>query len=218
MLIMNATYFKADWMNKFNPRRTQDKYFYAPTSRKEVKTMSLTTKLKYFSNDQVEVVKLPYKGTASMMVILPKKNTDLQEIIKNLNLNWNSYQKDLELSAVAYGSLHMPKFSFRNDLKLNEALSNLGLSEIFGPTTPDFTNISPQNLKVSFIKQNSFIAVDEKGTEAAAVTTIGMERASVRPDLSFNMVVDRLFAFAIIQYETRSLLFLGMVNDPSTTP
>jgi serpin B len=77
--------------------------------------------------------------------------------------------------------------------------------------------MAEEPLFISEVKQKSYVAVDEEGTEAAAVTGISLSlmRAEIEPPKPFEMIVDRPFLFVISDSATDSILFIGIVNDPT---
>jgi len=89
----------------------------------------------------------------------------------------------------------------------------MGMLDAFDPFLADLSGISDASIFVSFVKQNTFVDVDEKGTEAAAVTTIGIKVTSVGPPSKF--VIDKSFVFAIRERTTNTLLFIGQVLNPA---
>lgn len=82
----------------------------------------------------------------------------------------------------------------------------------------DFSGMSDESLFVSEVKQKSYVDVNEEGTEAAAVTTVMVVAKSIgrgEPVIPFEMIVDRPFVFVIEDSQTKSILFMGIINDPS---
>jgi serpin B len=112
------------------------------------------------------------------------------------------------------GTLAMPRFKLEYDVVLNDALKALGMRRAFGAA--DFSAMTDEQLAISRVKHVSFVEVNEEGTEAAAVTTVMMERMAVmKPVKPFEMIVDRPFFFVINDRESQSILFMGLVNDPA---
>jgi serpin B len=107
----------------------------------------------------------------------------------------------------------MPKFEFDYEKILNDQLNALGMTEAFIPFSADFSGITDEQIFISFVKQNTYVMVNEEGTEAAAVTTIGFENTSVGPDTPF-FFIDKPFVFAIRERTTNTLLFIGSVTNP----
>jgi len=106
----------------------------------------------------------------------------------------------------------MPRFKFEYEKKLNEQLEDMGMTNAFIPELADLSNISDEQLFVNFVKQNTFVDVNEEGTEAAAVTTVGIGETSAGPN---PFTVDKPFIFAIRERTTNTLLFIGKVENPS---
>jgi serpin B len=107
--------------------------------------------------------------------------------------------------------LSMPKFDFSYEKKLNEQLKTMGMTDAFDPDMADFSGISDENIYISFVKQNTFIELDEEGTEAAAVTTIGMAYTSANLN---QLIINKPFIFSIRERTTNTLLFIGKVEMP----
>ena len=105
----------------------------------------------------------------------------------------------------------MPKFDFKGNYKLVSVLDSLGIKSIFSNCSKGFLR---NDIFVSDVTQDTYIKVDEKGAEAAAVTTIVMAAGAARTN-SFAMTIDRPYAFAIREDKTGLLLFIGIVNDPT---
>ena len=109
-------------------------------------------------------------------------------------------------------------FAFTDDYaaKVFERLQELGIRKAFRADSADFFGISDDTLFISEVKHKSFVEVNEEGTEAAAVTSIGMvtSTAAIMPHSPFEMIVDRPFLFLIRQQQSGAILFMGRVTDP----
>ncbi|GAB3332884.1 serpin family protein [Larkinella ripae] len=213
LFLLNALYFKGDWKYQFDPKNTFDSPFALVSgSEKQVKMMNLNTSLRHAFRPTYGAFELPYgDGTYAMTVLLPTGSSTADAIIKNLNATeWADLQLAMKESKVAVG---LPKFTMEYEATLNDALAQMGMPTAFS-NGADFSGISTkQGLKVSYVKQNTFVAVDEKGTEAAAVTSIGVEVTSMPPSL----ICDRPFVFLITEKGTGSVLFMGKIVNPQTT-
>ncbi|MFD1144138.1 serpin family protein [Larkinella insperata] len=213
LFLLNALYFKGDWKRPFDPKSTVDAPFeLASGSTKQVKLMTMTGGLRHAFRPTYGAFQLPYgNGTYSMTVLLPNENSSVDALISNLNATeWAELQQSLKETKVAIG---LPKFTLEYEANLNDALSQMGMPTAFTDAA-NFTGISTkEGLKVSYVKQNTFVAVDEKGTEAAAVTSIGVETTSMPPSL----ICDRPFVVLITEKETGSVLFMGKIMNPQTT-
>ena len=110
-------------------------------------------------------------------------------------------------------TVFMPKYKFSYEKQLNDQLQSMGMVNAFIPGLANLSGISDASIFVSFVKQNTFVEVDEKGTEAAAVTTIGIITTSFPPQPR-EFVIDKPFVFAIRERTTNTLLFIGQVVNP----
>jgi serpin B len=107
----------------------------------------------------------------------------------------------------------MPKFTLEYELELNEALEALGMGIAFDPNAADFTRIHSDTwrLYISRVKHKTFVDVNEEGTEAAAATSVEVGVTSLPPMIA----VDRPFLFVIREKFSGTILFMGVMNDPS---
>ena len=212
MYLINAIYFKGSWTEEFDKKRTkEDKFFYAEGKSVLCEMMKTSEKNLYFENDDFQAVDLPYgKENFSMIVILPKKEKDINEFISKLNVeDWNSWLTGFSKQK---GSLVMPKFKIEYDIEMNDVLKSLGMANAF-TSAADFSKMTKkQKLYISNVKHKTFVDVNEEGTEAAAVTVVEMKLTSVGP--GFFMKVNRPFVFAIKEKETNSIIFIGKIVNP----
>ncbi|RCR67964.1 serpin family protein [Larkinella punicea] len=213
LFLLNALYFKGDWKYQFETKNTFDSPFTLVSGlQKQVKMMNMTTSLRHAFRPTYGAFELPYgDGTYSMTVLVPTENSSADAIINTLNATeWADLQQAMRESKVAVG---LPKFTMEYEATLNDALSRMGMPSAFS-NAANFSGISTgQGLQVSYVKQNTYVAVDEKGTEAAAVTSIGVEVTSAGPSL----ICDRPFVFLITEKGTGSVLFMGKIVNPETT-
>lgn len=208
---INAVYFKSDWKFRFKPEDTKIRPFQLNDgSVNQVKMMSMEQGLKYFSNEVFSSVQLPYKNDKYMMtLLLPHIDKTTENVVAIMNNeNWNKWHNNYNIQDLR---ITMPKFTFSYNKSFNEALINLGLDIAYSDNA-NFSGISDIPTKISFVLQKTFIDVSEKGTEAAAVTVVGLETTSVGGPKQF--LLDRPFIFAITEEETGSICFMGKVGMP----
>jgi len=209
MFLMNALYFKGDWKIPFKVENTRDESFAGTTGTKSVKMMSMQEKVKYAKRSNYQALELAYGGGNYVMtIILPEGKTSVGEIINTMSASeWKSLNTTLAEQKVIVG---LPKFTVEYETNLNSVLSKMGMPTMFTDLA-DLSKISPPagKLKVGFVKQNTFVAVDEKGTEAAAVTTIGVELTSM-PILP-EFICNKPFAFFISEKQSNTILFAGKI-------
>lgn len=211
LFLINAIYFKADWKLEFEEKNTNKQLFYPENENNElVEMMHLETdKLFYQKNDLFSSLILPYKNDKySMTILLPNEDKSTNDIVEKLNSNtWENWQNNYETTDVR---LSLPKFKFEYKNSLNDELTNLGFGDLFG--NPNLNGISDANLNVSKVLQKTFIDVNEKGTEAAAVTVIGIEVTSLPQIAEINC--NKPFLFLITEKNTGSICFIGKVGKP----
>jgi len=219
LFLINAIYFQGEWSEPFAEEDTRDDIFYLPGG--EVKTvpfMFRSGELAYYEEEAFQAVRLPYgeQEEIAMYVFLPAKNSSLQEFFHTFaGKDWEQWRN---VFSPAEGSFYLPRFSLEYEKSLNEVLKALGMEIAFDRDRADFFNMvsweENPRLFISEVKHKAFIEVDEKGTEAAAATSVEMRLTSA-PATSFNMKADRPFFFLIHDQKTDTILFMGTVIDPS---
>ncbi|HLO31082.1 MAG TPA: serpin family protein [Anaerolineales bacterium] len=215
MVLVNAIYFKADWMVQFDPNDTHDAPFHLlDGSDVQVKMMSKSLfGLSYIQGNGYQAVELPYQGeTAAMDIILPDEGK-FSEVESGLDA-----QKLNEiLGGMQPGGgleLGLPKFHFSTDFDLKDRLTSMGMPAAFDPNLADFSGMTGgKDLYIDTVLHKALVAVDEKGTEAAAATAVIMAPTSARlPDV--NLTIDRPFIFVIRDLPSGQILFVGRVLNP----
>ncbi|GAB4045665.1 serpin family protein [Spirosoma litoris] len=213
MFLMNALYFKGNWTTQFKPEQTIDSPFkLASGTTTTVRMMRLNTALKHASRSTYTAFELPYgSGNFAMTVLLPTESTTADALINSFSGDeWTQLQQAMTSSMIDIG---LPKFTLTYAINLNKTLSTLGMPTAFTDGA-DFTKINKQGgLTLSFVKQNTFVAVDEQGTEAAAVTTGGISVTSAPVPILCN----RPFIFVIHEKASGTILFVGKIADPTKT-
>nr|MBN2277121.1 serpin family protein [candidate division Zixibacteria bacterium] len=220
MVLINALYFKGMWASEFKEEKTLNDEFALAVGNKIIfPLMRQDGKFRYLENDSFQAINLPYGDKhMSMYVFLPRENYSLDGFMQTLGAeNWNDWQirfRECE------GEIRLPKFKMEYEQVLNDILFAMGMGIAFDPVGADFSAMyEPQrgtNLYISIVKQKTFLEVNEKGTEAAAVTAVKMKLTAARPDeeRKFLMVVNRPFFMAIVDNQTGIILFTGAITDP----
>jgi serine protease inhibitor len=215
MLLINAIYFDGTWTNSFDPADTRAQPFQrADGSTVSVEMMSISEVELGFGSGVVgeagyTAVDLPYGGGAfSMLVVVP--HGDVRELAAELD-DEAFAGVTTALTATVVDGVSIPKFELSYDALLNDALKRMGMEVAFTPAA-DFTRLSPMGdqLCIGFVRQKTFMEVDEVGTRAAAVTAVGIGLESFT-----GLVADRPFLLAIRERLSGTVLFLGVVGDPT---
>ena len=217
LFLINAIYFKGTWQTEFDPAHTRDGTFHLATGdEKHVPMMTRTGDYPYYHNndDMFQAISIPYgDGQMSMYIFLPYRESDLNTFLESLNSesweNWIAQFHEIEIF------LSMPKFKLEYEKTLNNPLQALGMEIAFAPGRADFSRMADlealgKNLYIGDVLHKAVVEVNEEGTEAAAVTSIGIRATSAPPEF----IVNRPFFFAIRDNETQTVLFMGTVVEP----
>ena len=217
LFLINAIYFKGTWQTEFDPSRTRDGTFYLATGdEKQIPMMTRTGDYPYYENYEAkfQVISLPYgDGRMSMYIFLPYRESDINTFLDGLNTeNWERWMSQLREQEIF---LSMPKFKLEYEKTLNNPLVSLGMGIAFAPGLADFSQMADlealgKNLYIGEVLHKAVVEVNEEGTEAAAVTSVGIRATSAPP----AFMADRPFFFAIRDNETETILFMGTVVDP----
>lgn len=210
MLLMNAIYFDGAWTDAFDPDETAARDFRRDDgSTVSVDMMNASNQdFPLAFGDDWTAVEMPYGGGAfAMVVVVP--HADVREMIADWGpADWTDVRSRLTEQEVDLVSI--PKFTIEHDAFLNPVLSDMGMGVAFG-SGADFTELHEAGgLCIDFVRQKTFIEVDEIGTTAAAVTTVG-----IGPTSFIGVVADHPFFFAIHERLSGTLLFTGVVGDPT---
>lgn len=215
--ILNAVYFKGTWLTKFKAKKTKPlPFFNYGRNEVNVPTMSLHHRLKYAVLDglKAKAVEVPYAGNRfSMIIMLPDSNTGLSSF--ETDLSGAAIDKMIKDMNVRDVKLWMPKFKLESDYNLVPLLRRIGLESVF-TNDADLSRITgKKDLCVSDVKHKAVVEVNERGTVAAAVTSVRLIFKSARiqqppPPVIFR--VDHPFAFFIWDNVSQRVLFMGAVK------
>ncbi|CAM3850660.1 serpin family protein [Alkalicoccus chagannorensis] len=214
MYLINAVYFQGDWTEPFEESMTQEQTFTTSTEEKVDAMMMMHAEKEptydYSEEDAFQAVSLPYgeEEAWSMNVILP--NEDEGSLEQTIDFLREEGPPSFEEKT---GMFRLPRFTMEQEMELNDPLQELGMTKAFNGGEADFSRMAQGGgPSISEVLHDTFIEVDETGTEAAAATSVAMEESE--PAHDFEMVVDRPFLFTIQDEETEAPLFIGYVNEP----
>lgn len=214
MALVNAIYFKADWLSPFDADSTFDAPFHLlDGSQVNVPTMNKGTFIPYAAGDGWQAIELAYQGEAAAMDIILPDEGRFEEVEASLNGEMvSTIIQSLQPTSL---QLSLPKFKYESAVGLAEPLAGLGMTDAFDPNKADFSGMSEKNdLYVSAVLHKAFVAVDEKGTEAAAATAVIVGVTSA-PLYDVTLNIDRPFIFLIRDIPTGQILFVGRVMNPA---
>ena len=217
LFLINAIYFKGTWQTEFDPSHTRDGTFHLGTGdEKQVLMMTRTGDYRSYENreEKFQAISLPYgDGRMSMYIFLPYRESDLNTFLDGLDPeNWENWISQFHEKEVF---LSMPKFKLEYKKTLNNPLQALGMGVAFAAGAADFSRMADlealgKNLYIGEVLHKAVVEVNEEGTEAAAVTSVGIRTTSLPP----QFIADRPFFFAIRDNETKTVLFMGTVVEP----
>lgn len=213
MVLVNAIYFKADWLSPFDANDTYDSSFkLLDGSEVTVPMMGQQLYIPYFVGDGYAVAELPYAGESAVMTLLVPDEGRFEEI--EAQIDGAMFNEALANLAPADVTLRMPKFEFESPFNLSDALIEMGMPLAFDENRADFSGMTDQqDLYIGNVIHKAFVAVDEKGTEAAAATAVVMEGATAMMPENV-LTINRPFLFFIRDVETGQILFIGRVLNP----
>lgn len=215
LVLVNAIYFKGDWEHQFDESQTDEQTFH-PASGTDilVKMMHIRASFPYYEDNDLQILEVPYRGKRiSMLVLLPRETdgvSKLEEVLTVENLEkWTSSLEKMEVN------VSLPKFELTFPFRLDEKLQQMGMTDAF-TSSADFSGIEEsRELFLNAVLHKAFVAVNEKGTEAAAATAVIMQTKSIA-FMSVDFTADHPFIFLIRENSTGSILFMGRVNTPET--
>lgn len=211
--IINAIYFKGEWDIDFKKKKTKEMIFHSLDGKRvKLDFMNNQTYYSYYEDANIQCVNLPYQcNQLSMFIILPKERLGINNFEANFSLEY--FREIRKQSTNNEVILSLPKFKIESEIRPTNVISNLGFSTMFS-SSADFTNISKvDSLTIGEIIHKTFIEIDEKKTEAAAITEIvivgygGGTTAALPPPKIFN--ANHPFIFMIVDNRTNAILFIG---------
>jgi serpin B len=215
LVLTNAIYFKGGWQSQFKKDRTRTEDFTLADGKKvQAPLMHQRANCGYLQQVDFQALEMPYAGKdLSMVVLLPAKPDGLPGLERALKPgNLAGWLQGLRQQKV---DVTLPRFKLTVEFELKRVLADLGMPLAFEPGRADFSGIDgTKKLYISVVAHKAFVDVNEKGTEAAAATGVGLKAASARP-LTPVFRADRPFLFLIRDKRADSILFLGRLTNPT---
>ncbi|MTK13193.1 MAG: serpin family protein, partial [Clostridiaceae bacterium] len=174
----------------------------------------------YLKGDNFQAISLDYYDGIEMDIFLPNKGINIDKFIQDISEN--NFSKWVKSFNSTEAILQIPKFKMQYETDLNDTLEALGMKQAFDKNKANFKNFAnnpdENPMYISKVKHKAYISVDEKETEAAAVTAVVIGCTSAAPiekPKPIEFKVDRPFFFAIRDAKTGTILFMGKVENPS---
>ncbi len=223
LILTNAIYFKARWEQPFDYEATYQKppFRVSPTKHVTVDMMNQIETFPLAIRHGVKILSLPYKGGASMIIILPDNPYGLRAVQARLTTarlnDWLNHSVNTRVF------LTLPKFKTSSTTFLQSPLASMGMTRVFNPSQADLAGIAPQTrprLYIGDMIHKAFIKIDETGTEAAAATaTVSVGEAGISdgppPPNPIPFVADHPFIYLIRDNNSGLILFMGRLANPA---
>lgn len=218
LALVNAIYFKGNWMEKFDAAVTKEMPF--NVERNETKPVQMMYQMKklyynYVPELGLQILGLPYVDEElSMYILLPEETSagskgvhEIENKLTEENLDeWTSNMEFVDVH------VHLPKFKLEEDYELNEPLARMGMTDVFCSAKADLSGMNGEGgLFLSTVAHKAFVEVNEEGTEAAAATAGIASFCMFREE---HFTADHPFLFFIKHKATNSVLFLGRFISP----
>ena len=212
MFLINAVMFDAEWQNVYYKENVREDVFTDIGGAERNAKFMHSTESSYLDDGLATGFIKPYaNGGYSFAALLPNEGVPIGEYIETLT--GASFLDTLKNSQDEIVYAAMPKFTYSYEITLNDALKALGIPEAFDAGKADFTQMATlpeDNIFISLVLHKTYIAVDELGTKAGAVTMVAMSGSGMARDPK-TVRLDRPFVYAIIDNATNLPIFIGAV-------
>ncbi|MFL9887749.1 serpin family protein [Paraburkholderia agricolaris] len=219
LALTDAVYFKASWASPFEKSDTTERSFHVDSGTEVTAAMMYRSGLvKIAQADGAQVLVLPYKGNASMVVVLPERQDGLADL--EATLSAERLDAWLASATMTEVKIWLPTFQSATSVDLSNTLKTLGMRKAFSQVEADFTGIeltpgtSPH---ISQVLHKAFIDTDEGGTEAAASTSATFMATAMPPSKEepVRFMADHPFLYFIRDNDSGVVLFVGRVANPA---
>jgi serpin B len=212
MSILNTIYYKDQWTDRFDKDKTKPDTFYLSDGSKVQCDFMNSTDLShgFIKGNGFTASSLDLKNGGSMIFVLPDKGVSVDSLISTPEKVASLFQNENTI----FGKVifQVPKFSFGNSMELRDVLEGMGIKSAFR-SNADFSGITDGTAFISNVKQQTHIAINEEGVEAAAFTQINCSGDALPKNEVAEMILNRPFIFALKSNDR--LLFMGVVNNPT---
>ncbi len=209
LFLLNAIYFKGNWVTKFDKDQTfKGEFINEEGKNTEVDMMKLKSEFGYNEDNMAKYLCMPYGNKAfSMIAILPEEGKSTDDVLQALTAG--KFSGAMDKMTTEEVQVYFPKFKVKNRFQLKPMLQAMGMVQAFIPSA-DFGGITDNKpLWIDFIQDDTYVDVNEEGTEAAAVTTVAFKESA---GLIFS--ADKPFLFVIREQSTGIILFIGKISNP----
>ncbi len=208
MVLLNALSFDAKWENPFEQHTTREGIFYAADGRQQTAQMMHGTAYSYLEDELATGFIKDYENDYCYVALLPKAGVSMEEYLASLT--GAGLAETIENAKKENVDIAMPKLETETAAELNDALKAMGMERAFG-SDADFSAMGSGCGYISLVLQKTCLRVDEEGTEAAAATSVILDKGM--PFSMHKVTLDRPYVMAIMDKSTGTILFMGVVNQ-----
>lgn len=216
MFLINALVFDAQWQSMYEDYQVRDGIFTKEDGSKEDVEMMYSSEYTYLEDELATgFIKYYKERKYAFVALLPNEDIKVDEYITELSEKrlTSLFENPTQIQV----RTAIPKFEAEYSITLNEVLKELGIQEVFDPAKADFSKMGTSgngNLYISDVVHKTYISVFEKGSKAGAVTVVSMNESAAAEPMDYKTVyLDRPFVYMIIDCETETPLFIGVMKD-----
>jgi len=212
LALATTIYYKAAWVNEFNPSYNTNETFYGSSGEVQKEMLHLEKKQSYYQDQDYQAVSLSLQDNTKLWLILPNEGIELNTLVANNDLTILRHNAIYEKTSYPMVKLSMPKLDITASYELSSTLKELGIQKAFSDSA-DFSPISEMSLTLSSIRHDARLLADEEGVSAAAFTVSLLTTTALEPIseiIEFNL--NRPFIFMLCGADD-SILFIGSCNN-----
>lgn len=214
MFLVNALYYIGDWEEPFDSELTTDRTFTLSNGRVVmVPTMYQDNQFTYYDGTDFKGVSCTFADTSlAMWFVLPPADQSIDNFLAGLSYD-DLVERFTTQANTGRIELQLPKFEINYKIQLNDALKAMGMEIAFDPMRANFSELGTPafgNTYISRVEHKTFLKIDEKGAEGAAVTSVGIAVTSLPPSITF----DRPFLTVLVHKATQTPIFVGKIENP----
>jgi len=225
MFLINAIYFKGQWLTQFDRTVTSAGPFYFSDGRVEDREFMFQMEpFPFIESEDFLAVSIPFKdSTLGMSFFLPNESVGVNDFVREMTIErWKEWNEELAYTPRDLNSprpstevlLWLPKFEIAYEKELNDLLIDRGMDHAFSRSQANFGDMTDAQVFISEVKHKTFMKIDEAGAEAAAITSVGVGVTSGPPSV-LEMKFNRPFMVVLHDYERGNILFIGKIEDPT---
>ncbi len=217
LYLVNTIYFKGRWTNPFDKEDTKEGNFNLENgTTKKVMMMNINDEeYNYTETETFQAIALPYgeKRTTRIYIFLPREGQKVYDLAKSFD--YNLWKKTKYMEKAKINHLSIPKFRIEFEKLLNDELINMDMGIAFSDGA-NFNDISDEESFISEVLHSAIIEINEEGAEASASTYIeDVVTDAIEETKTIDFIADHPFLFIIDDYKTNTIMFMGILNDPT---